>query len=464
MKEKINFMIWIYTIILVSLISILIIFMQPSITLKGDEVVEIEYGDEYIEPGYIGTFILKEYTKKIKVKNNINLDKLGTYEVKYYLNINNFKTTKTRIVKIIDTEKPKIELIGNSYACPKKEYIEEGYKAIDNYDKDITDKVKINKSKDKITYSVLDSSKNKISIDREIIYKDEEKPVITINGNQTVSIYTGSNYNDLGATALDNCDDNITITTSGSVDTSNVGTYYITYTATDKSGNSESVTREVRVVNPNKDGQGKVIYLTFDDGPGPYTEQILNTLAKYNVKATFFVTNQFPAYSYLIANEHNQGHQVAVHTYSHNYGIVYSSVDSYINDFNRMNEVVKQYTGSYSNLFRFPGGSSNTISCSKSPGIVPQIASEMSKRGYVYFDWNLSSGDAGVYPTSTSVYNAVTNGVRNCSSCVVLMHDIKYATANALDSMLANLTSRGYTFATLNESSPTAHHSFGRCN
>ena len=86
----------------------------------------------------------------------------------------------------------------------------------------------------------------------------------------------------------------------------------------------------------------------------------------------------------------------------------------------------------------------------------------MTNRGYVYFDWNLSSGDAAGY-NSDKIYRAVVNGVEGCSSCVVLMHDIKKTTANALDSILATLTAKGYTFATLNESSPTSHHSIGRC-
>ena len=213
---------------------------------------------------------------------------------------------------------------------------------------------------------------------------------------------------------------------------------------------------------PNQNNDTKTIYLTFDDGPGGYTTSILNTLDKYNVKATFFVTNQFPGYSHLISEEHNRGHKIAVHTYTHSYGIVYQSVDSYIDDFNKMNEIIRERTGSYSNLFRFPGGSSNTVHCNYNKGVVGNIASEMTNRGYVYFDWNISSGDAAGY-NSNRIYNAVVGGVEGCSSCVVLMHDIKKTTADALDPILATLTAKGYTFATLSESSPTAHHSIGRC-
>ena len=126
-------------------------------------------------------------------------------------------------------------------------------------------------------------------------------------------------------------------------------------------------------------------------------------------------------------------------------------------DFNQMNEVVKNYTGSYTNLFRFPGGSSNTISRNYNVGVVTAIANEMTNRGYIYFDWNVSSGDASGL-NSSGIYSRVVNGVESCSQCVVLMHDIKSTTANALDSILATLTSRGYTFLPLDANSPTAHH------
>ena len=122
-----------------------------------------------------------------------------------------------------------------------------------------------------------------------------------------------------------------------------------------------------------------------------------------------------------------------------------------------MNEIIKEQTGSYTRLFRFPGGSSNTVSKSYNKGIMTELAKRMTEDGYVYFDWNVSSGDASG-AGSTKIANNVINGVKKCSSCVVLMHDIKSTTANALDTILESLTQSGYTFATLNENSPTAHH------
>ena len=107
-------------------------------------------------------------------------------------------------------------------------------------------------------------------------------------------------------------------------------------------------------------------------------------------------------------------------------------------------------------MFRFPGGSSNTVSRGYAVGVVTEIASKMTEQGYVYFDWNVSSGDTGG-ATKEQVYENVVNGISKCSQCVVLMHDIKLSTVNALDDILNTLTSRGYTLAPLTIDSPTAH-------
>ena len=462
MKNKIDLYFKIVLIIFVSFISLLIVLSKPTITLRGKEEVIIEYGKKYEENGYIASFILKDVTNKVKIKSNINYKKIGNYEIKYILSFGEFKITEIRKIKIVDTEKPVIILKGNNDACPNEEYIEEGYTAHDNYDGDISKKVTRITSKNKVMYSVRDSSSNKATVTRKITYKDITKPIIKLNGDETIVINLGDEFNDPGVIVTDNCDKNVNVETSSDVDINKSGTYKITYTATDKYKNTSSITRTVKVADPAKDGIGKTVYLTFDDGPGPYTEQILNTLDKYNVKATFFVTNQFPNYIYLIKEEYRRGHAIAVHSYSHNYDIYYS-FDTYLNDFNQMNEIIKSQTGTYSKMFRFPGGASNTVHCSRNPGVVGVIASEMNNRGYQYYDWNLSSGDAEAYPTPESVYNNVVNGVNSCTSCVVLMHDIKLATTNALDDILANLSSRGYTFKIIDNSAPVVHHAFGRC-
>ena len=146
MKKK-----YVISIIVVLLLLIglaIIFFWPPKFELNKSPKIELAYGEKYQEPGFKVTKFGKDYTKKVKVKNKINKNKLGTYDIIYEVKINGITYKKTRKVKLVDKEKPVITLTGNENVtvCPNAEYQEEGYKAIDNYDGDITDKVKISLS------------------------------------------------------------------------------------------------------------------------------------------------------------------------------------------------------------------------------------------------------------------------------------------------------------------------------
>ena len=207
---------------------------------------------------------------------------------------------------------------------------------------------------------------------------------------------------------------------------------------------------------PKVSNEDKVIYLTFDDGPGVYTEELLNILDKYNVKATFFVTAQFNKYLPLLTREASSGHTVALHTKTHNWG-VYRSFENYYKDFSDMNNIIEKYTGNKTKLFRFPGGGSNTISKGKATGVVNYIASKMQEAGYTYFDWNVDSGDAAG-ANSKKIYNNVINGIASRNYSVVLMHDIKRPTIDTIEDIIVYALNNGYTFKTLSSDSPTVHH------
>ena len=196
--------------------------------------------------------------------------------------------------------------------------------------------------------------------------------------------------------------------------------------------------------------------MTFDDGPCSYTESILNVLNKYNVKATFFVTNQFSNYQDLIKKEYLSGHSIGVHTFTHNYGKIYESVDSYVNDFDNMNKIIYDETGFYSKLYRFPGGSSNTIS-RFNKGIVTKIANKMNELGYVYYDWNVDSNDTGTSDPE-EIYNNVIKEIEKKDYSVVLMHDIKKANIISVDKIISYGLENGYTFLPIDENSPIVHH------
>ena len=200
----------------------------------------------------------------------------------------------------------------------------------------------------------------------------------------------------------------------------------------------------------------KVIYLTFDDGPGRYTSDLLKILKKYDVKATFFVTNQFKDYVPLIKDIDKAGHKVAVHTLTHKWSI-YSSVETYMKDFNDMNNIIYNYTGKKSKIFRFPGGSSNTVSKGYSKGVVSAIASKMNNMGYVYFDWNVDSEDAAGASRNAIVKNTI-EGIDKKDYPVVLMHDIKKNTLDAIEEIIVYCKNKGYKFDVLTENSPSVRH------
>ena len=393
------------------------------------------------------------------IEGNVDTNKVGEYRIIYHVKYGSKTYDEEKIINVVDNEKPiittNLENVERDF-CTKKDKTKFIYNANDNYDGDLTNNIELIEENDKIILNVSDSSGNSSTKTINIKYNDKPKSTLKLVGNKKIYVPINGKYKENGVSYKDGCGTKIkeSVKISGKVDTSTLGTYEIVYEIGGK-----TLKREVEVYDPNvsKKYKGKVIYLTFDDGPGGYTKKILDILDKYNVKVTFFVTHQFPKYESLIGEEAKRGHTVAVHTYTHNYNI-YKSVDTYLKDFNKMNDLVEKYTGSRSKVFRFPGGSSNTVSFMYSKGVVTKIAKQMTKDGYVYFDWNVGSADTSATIKPSGIKRRVVNGVKYCDTCVVLMHDIKYNTYKALDSMLYELTSKGYKFGTLNENVEAVHH------
>ena len=395
-------------IFLITMILVIDYNRKLDITLIGDDNIKVNYNDKYTEQGIVikkGSKIVKRNKYIVGVSNNVDTHHMGEYEVVYKVKYHNREYTLTRKVEVADIESPKLVVNTDTLLkdyCSKENKNEIEYHAFDNLDGDVTDKVKIKELDNQVVYSVSDLAGNETVKKVNIEYDNKPENKFFLNGAETTYVELNHSYDEEGASYTDGCGNKLDgdIKIEGSVDTKKEGEYVITYTL----NNDKKLKRKVIVFERHY--PEKTIYLTFDDGPGPYTEGILNTLAKYNVKATFFVTNQFPAYQAWIGEEYKQGHKIAVHTYTHRYEVVYASVDAYFNDFNQMNEIIKSYTGSYTNLFRFPGGSSNTISARYSWGVVSQIAAYANRAGYIYFDWNLDSRDAEGMD-SWSIYNNV---------------------------------------------------------
>lgn len=467
MKKKTLFIILgICLFLLVATVTTLaIIRSKINLYLPDGNKVKIKVFTSYNDPGAvlkIGNKLVKKSKYKVKVTGKYNTDKIGMYKIDYDVNYRGKELHETKIIMVYDDIKPELTLnlesVEKDY-CTKKYKQEIKYTAIDNYDGDITKKVKVKEEDDKIIYSVTDANNNTTIKEVKIDYGVKPSNVFELNGSNITYVVVGKEYKEQGASYKDGCGNNIKkeIKISGAVDTSVIGEYTITYEV-DK---ENPITRTVVV----REKPNRIIYLTFDDGPGANTKRVIDTLDKYGIKATFFVTNQFgDKYQYLIKEEFDKGHSIGVHSLTHVYKKgdprnIYASVDAYINDFNAMNEIIHNQTGTYTKIFRFPGGSGNTVSKASAEGVVTQIAAEMTNRGYVYFDWNLASGDAdGGKVTSQKIVNNVLKKVESCPyHCVILFHDYKSPTADSIEPIVSELVNRGYEFGTLNENSPTIH-------
>ncbi len=452
-------------ILFISTIVYFIFFHKKVLySVNGELITTASYGHDYIDPGVdfkYGNKFLGYTTIPYETESDVNIAALGTYTIKYFLKYKRFTKEVKRTVNIIDDEGPTIEAKDKIEVKSCQKEIKFDYSAIDNLDGNVTENVKREDFDDHITLTISDEANNTTTKNIVIEHIPEGKPKISLNGSSTIYLMSGRNYVENGAKAYDDCGNDISdkITINNPVNTNTPNNYTVTYTVTNDSGESASISRRVivyRKVDSASGGSGgyKTLYLTFDDGPGVYTEKILSTLREYGVKATFFVTNQFPRYQYLIKKEYDEGHTVAAHTYTHEYSI-YSSIDTYMNDLNKINEVIKNQTGSYTKLIRFPGGSSNTVSRNFATGIMSALTSKVTEEGYIYFDWDISSGDASGY-NSTQIYNAVVNNLGNGNK-IILMHDIKYNTMMALPSILDYALANGYTFEGLTTSSRTVH-------
>lgn len=221
-----------------------------------------------------------------------------------------------------------------------------------------------------------------------------------------------------------------------------------------------SVGLESPQISANRvNGNDKILYLTFDDGPSKQTQKVLDILDRYNAKATFFVVYA-KNYTYQYKNVVDHGHSIGLHSYTHDYSDIYRSVDRYFADLNKISDLVYDCTGVRSKLIRFPGGSSNTVSRRYRTGIMTRLTGEVEKRGYVYFDWNGANNDAtGVNYTPNQMYRYAisANGKKEI---VMLMHDAspKDNSVASLASIIEFYQAQGYLCMALHENSFTAHH------
>ena len=391
-KNKKVFLASLIILTLVNIAIALYIFEKPIFSLIGDEKIEVAVKTNFSDPGFNATLHRKDIKEKVLVNSEVDINKIGEYNITYKLEYLLGEKILSRKVLVTDKEKPEIILNGDidyiMYSNAK--YNEPGYSAKDNYDGDIT---------------------NKVTVAKEEISDKKYKKIYTVNdssGNQTI------------------CERTVTLI-------------------------------EPPKVNPSKNG---VIYLTFDDGPSANTTpKILDILKKQNVKATFFILNYSSANEYLVKRIVDEWHSIGIHGYSHNYKEIYTSEKNYLENLDKLQEKIKKTTGVTTNITRFPGGSSNTVS-KFNKGIMTRLTKLVEAKGYKYYDWNIESGDSGGAKTKEDVYNNVIKYLSKKRANVVLMHDFSSnnKTINALNDIINYGKNNGYTFEAINDETPTIHH------
>ena len=457
--------------ILMAALALLLDARTVRFYIYGEDEITLEYGTPYVEPGFYAVTtgrLFGESEKHLEVETlgEVDTGRLGSYVLRYVTHFAFSEYAAERRVNVVDTTPPVIELkhIEGYEPTWMTGYAEEGYTAYDACDGDLTGRVLREPTEDGVRYTVSDASGNTTSVERLLPKINYEPPVITLLGGEALTVEAGLQFTDPGCTAVDNLGNDWTdyVVVDGEVVPWLAGTYELYYTITSERGEDVTAVRTVTVtpaelpeaVVPKE----KTIYLTFDDGPGPYTEELLSILDRYKVKATFFVTAQEPEYFDLIGKAFRAGHSIGVHTSTHDYDRIYSSEQAFFEDFFNMEEIIREQTGEYTRLFRFPGGSSNTVS-RINEGIMTRLTQAMTDMGYQYFDWNVVSGDAGETKKTKKIIENIEEGCKEHTVSVILQHDIKDYSVAAVEPVIQWGLANGYTFRALQLDSPSMHHS-----
>lgn len=410
--------------VLIIAILIKIIFFSgifyPHISIIGSKNTIVECGEIYNDPGAYGIYKFNNISKDIKVKSNIDTNKLGEYEIKYFYKN---KLYVTRAVKVVDTIEPKITLNGNGYhrIFVNDKYEEQGINVIDNCDKNLEDKVKIknkvNESKVgvyDVEYSVKDSSGN--------IAKEVRKVEVLEDPSLIKLKYTYDTY--------DNASEEWWFEKSFS-------------NKRNKAARSSSFLKKYNAYYIEKDD--KTIYLTLDEGGNniTYIKEIIDILNKNDVKATFFLTR-----NYILNNEKmmndlvDNGHVIANHTHRHldmpDYANA-ASLDKFVLEVTETEKAYTKVTGlKMEKIFRFPKG-----------GYSERTLKILDDLGYTTYFWSHAYYDYGEDISKEKAYEALTKYIHN--GAIYLIHPSNKGNYLAMEDFIKEAKSKGYSFDVLEE-------------
>lgn len=237
-----------------------------------------------------------------------------------------------------------------------------------------------------------------------------------------------------------------------------VGDYTLRYVLQQQGQTLAQATRLVHVVPaelPDPVPREKTIYLTFDDGPCANTDRVLDLLAKYEIKATFFVVCSRQNDLDLLSRIVEEGHTLGIHCYEHRYDVIYKSPRAFMEDFWAAQEIIYAYTGQYAQVSRFPGGSGTAGDLALCfPNGFDGIREMMHNMGVRYYDWNVQPE---IDDSSVGTADFFTHPSEPYEMAIVLQHDTRSYSVDALETMIRWGLENGYSFAAIDLTTPECH-------
>ena len=283
---------------------------------------------------------------------------------------------------------------------------------------------------------------------------------VILNGESEINWICGVPFKDPGylAYGINGEDLSEKVKIKGEVLCWKVGDYELSYMIMDGKQVVASATRLVHVLPaelPETIQPHRTIYLTFDDGPCENTELVLDILAKYDIKATFFIIAGRSHYLELLPKILAEGHTLGIHCYSHYIEGLYWDEESFFTDFMKAQEVVYQYTGTYAHVSRLPGGSRTAHNLAITlEGRYDELREMIHNMGVRYYDWNVQPE---TYTSTDGVEYLFTHPDEDYDFAIVLQHDTRGYSVLALDKMIQWALKQGYSFAPIDLTTPEIH-------
>ncbi len=392
----------------------------PLLELKGDQTIEMEVNTIFKDPGATARFRFSDYSDEISVNSSLNTSKLGEYTIRYTLK--KYDKEISRNVKVVDTSAPSIQLKQGSTmrVFENGTFTDPGYSAMDNYDGDVSQQVKVDVSdlnmkqqgKYEIIYTVNDSSGNRAEVKR-IVEVCQDPTTMKVH-------YQHDSYDNTAEEWWFRKSENHERTTAAR-DAKMLETYDAYYLGPDE----------------------KTIYLTFDEGGNniTYIKEIVGVLNDNDVKATFFLTRNYIKDNPEFINELvADGHLVANHSW-HHYDMPTlanaNDIDKFVSEITETEKTYMEVVGEpMKKVFRFPKG-----------GMSERALKITQDLGYSNYFWSHAYYDYAEDVSGEEALKTLVDHYHN--GAIYLLHPSNKGNYLAMDPFIKYMKKQGYSFATV---------------